>query len=227
MLWEDRVELSKLPQVPSWWGLLFCSWAQRTGCGSFGRGTISLADLVAFGGRGPGDTFLWLAIFSRNPVPLGHPCSHGPDSRHHFQPNHLSVTAAGFQTRHLHAAVPWRSCFKGRKHSSIWPAMPLEVAQACSGIRSLLSLITLAIIYGYLMETRIAIRIVLALASIPIAILANSLRIVGTGLLRAILGRGPGRGLFSYFSGMADFCGFAVCLYLLHQLLRMGRKELR
>src|SRR5260370_33629820 len=32
------------------------------------------------------------------------------------------------------------------------PAMPLEVAQACSGIRSLVSLTALAIMYGYLME---------------------------------------------------------------------------
>ena len=31
-------------------------------------------------------------------------------------------------------------------------AMPLDVAEACSGIRSLLTLVTLAIIYGYLLE---------------------------------------------------------------------------
>src|SRR5438270_7366234 len=63
------------------------------------------------------------------------------------------------------------------------PAMPLEVAQACSGIRSLLSLTTLAIIYGYMMETRLWIRVLLALGSIPIAVTANSFRILGTGLL--------------------------------------------
>src|SRR5207245_11758928 len=63
------------------------------------------------------------------------------------------------------------------------PAMVLEVAEACSGIRSLLSLTTLAIIYGYLMEPRNSVRVGLALASLPIAVVANSLRIVGTGLL--------------------------------------------
>src|SRR5438270_12768067 len=50
------------------------------------------------------------------------------------------------------------------------PAMPLEVAEACSGIRSLLSLTTLSIIYGYLLERRLAVRVTLALASIPIAV---------------------------------------------------------
>ncbi len=61
--------------------------------------------------------------------------------------------------------------------------MPLEVAEACSGIRSLLSLVTLAIIYGYLMDHRKWVRVVLALSAVPIAVAANSFRIVGTGLL--------------------------------------------
>ena len=43
-------------------------------------------------------------------------------------------------------------------------AMPLEVAVACSGIRSLMSLVTLAIIYGYLLEKRLWVRWFLALA---------------------------------------------------------------
>ena len=46
-------------------------------------------------------------------------------------------------------------------------AMPLEVAEACSGIRSLMSLVTLAIIYGYFMERRLWVRWLLALAAYP------------------------------------------------------------
>jgi exosortase len=65
----------------------------------------------------------------------------------------------------------------------ILPAMALEVAEACSGIRSLMSLATLAIIYGYLMDRSIAVRVLLALAAVPIAVVANGSRIVGTGLL--------------------------------------------
>ena len=50
-------------------------------------------------------------------------------------------------------------------------SMPLDVAEACSGIRSLLTLVTLAIIYGYLMETRVWVRVVLyaVLRNIPAA----------------------------------------------------------
>ncbi len=65
----------------------------------------------------------------------------------------------------------------------ILPAMALDVAEACSGIRSLMSLATLAIIYGYLMDRSVAVRVLLALAAVPIAVVANGSRIVGTGLL--------------------------------------------
>ena len=83
------------------------------------------------------------------------------------------------------------------------PAMALEVADACSGIRSLMSLVTLAIIYGYLLEKRLWVRWVLALASVPIAVAANSVRIIGTGLLVQYWDPDDGRGIFSRFLGMA------------------------
>ena len=62
------------------------------------------------------------------------------------------------------------------------PVMKLEVAEACSGIRSLMSLFTLAVFYGYFLERTTKRRVILALASIPIAVAANVVRIVGTGL---------------------------------------------
>src|SRR5208283_1052641 len=61
------------------------------------------------------------------------------------------------------------------------PHITLEVAEACSGIRSLMSLVTLAIIYGFLAEKRLWVRWLLVTLSVPIAITANSIRIIGTG----------------------------------------------
>jgi exosortase len=109
------------------------------------------------------------------------------------------------------------------------PAMPLEVAVACSGIRSLLSLTTLAIMYGYLMEDRIAIRAVLALASIPIAVAANGLRIVGTGLLVQYWDPDKAEGFFHLFSGWLIFVVSLLMLFLLHKGLRffVERREAR
>lgn len=99
------------------------------------------------------------------------------------------------------------------------PAMALEVAEACSGIRSLLSLMTLAIIYSYLLEKRIWVRAVLTLASIPIAVAANSLRIVGTGLLVQYWDAAKAEGFFHAFSGWLIFIVSLMLLFGLHQLL--------
>ena len=63
------------------------------------------------------------------------------------------------------------------------PSAQLEVAEACSGIRSLFSLLTLTIVYWYLAETRISVRVLLALIAVPISVLANALRIAFTGLM--------------------------------------------
>lgn len=100
------------------------------------------------------------------------------------------------------------------------PAMPLEVAEACSGIRSLLSLLTLSIIYGQMMETRRWVRLMLALAAAPIAVAANSFRIVGTGLLVQYWDPDKAEGFFHTFSGWLIFLASLTMLFALHQLLR-------
>jgi exosortase len=104
------------------------------------------------------------------------------------------------------------------------PAMPLEVAEACSGIHSLLSLTTLSIMYGYLLEKRVAIRVTLALASIPIAVAANGLRIVGTGLLVQYWSPEKAEGFFHYFTGWLIFVVSLLMLFLLHQGITFFRK---
>src|SRR5713226_3643863 len=103
------------------------------------------------------------------------------------------------------------------------PAMPLEVAEACSGIRSLLSLTTLAIMYGYLLEKRIAIRVALAVASVPIAVAANGLRIVGTGLLVQYWDPEKAEGFFHAFSGWLIFVVSLLMLFAVHRALNLFR----
>jgi exosortase len=105
------------------------------------------------------------------------------------------------------------------------PAMPLEVAEACSGIRSLLSLLTLAIIYGYLAESRRKVRVILALAAVPIAVIANSLRIVGTGLLVQYWDPEKAEGFFHTFSGWLIFVVSILMLFSLHRLLRLRQRR--
>lgn len=99
------------------------------------------------------------------------------------------------------------------------PAMALEVAEACSGIRSLMSLVTLAIIYGFLMEKRLWVRCLLAIASVPIAVVANSVRIIGTGLLVQYWDPDKAEGYFHASWGWIIFVVSLVLLYALHGLI--------
>jgi exosortase len=99
------------------------------------------------------------------------------------------------------------------------PSIALEVAEACSGIRSLMTLVALAIIYGYLIEKRQWIRWVLVFASLPIAVAANSVRIIGTGLLVQYWDPDKAEGFFHLFEGWLIFVLSLCMLVGVHALL--------
>lgn len=81
----------------------------------------------------------------------------------------------------------------------------LEVAEACSGIRSLVSLVTLGIVYGYFTDPRATVRLAIALSSVPVAIAANGLRVAGTGIAAHYYGLETATGFFHTFSGWLVF----------------------
>ena len=116
--------------------------------------------------------------------------------------------------------LPWTGVPVLREGNVIvLPTMALEVAEACSGIRSLMSLITLAVIYGYLMEKRTSVRVLLAVVSVPIAVLANSVRIIGTGLLVQYWDPDKAEGFFHLSWGWIIFVISLLMLYLVHGLI--------
>ena len=100
-------------------------------------------------------------------------------------------------------------------------AMKLEVAEACSGIRSLMSLFTLAVFYGYFTEKSNWRRTLLILSSIPIAIAANAVRILGTGLCVQYWDPDKAMGFFHEFSGWVIFMISLVCLYLVQRAMSL------
>ena len=100
------------------------------------------------------------------------------------------------------------------------PSARLEVAEACSGIRSLFSLLTLTIVYGYLAETKIGIRVLLALLAVPISVFANSLRIAFTGVIVENWGVERAEGTIHLLSGWLVFLASLALIFLLHRLLQ-------
>jgi exosortase len=101
------------------------------------------------------------------------------------------------------------------------PSMQLEVAEACSGIRSLMSLFTAAVFYGYFLEPSVKRRVILALAALPIAVMANGVRILGTGLAVQYWDPEKALGFFHEFSGWLIFVVSLFLLYLLHTLMNL------
>ncbi|MBZ5650614.1 MAG: exosortase/archaeosortase family protein [Acidobacteriia bacterium] len=98
------------------------------------------------------------------------------------------------------------------------PTAQLEVAEACSGIRSLFSLITLTVIYGYLAEAKISVRVLLVLIAVPISVLANALRIAITGVVVESWGIEGVQGTLHLLSGWLIFAGSLALVFLLHRL---------
>jgi exosortase len=103
----------------------------------------------------------------------------------------------------------------------------LEVAEACSGIRSLISLVTLGVVYGYFIDPRAGVRALIVLATIPIAILVNGARVAGTGVAAHYYGAEAAQGFFHTFSGWLVFVvAFILVFTVAHVLLRLAPRRL-
>jgi exosortase len=101
----------------------------------------------------------------------------------------------------------------------------LSVVEACSGIRSLLSLTFLSLVYGYFFEKNSWMRVALFVATIPIAIVANSSRVTLTGLLTEYK-KELAEGFFHSAEGWVIFMVALAALILFHQALRFGQRFL-
>lgn len=230
VIWQERSRLTRLKPQPSWWGLLFVVFGLcvlivgQMGAELFLSRVsmlIVLAGLIVlFLGLSffRAVLFPWAFLFLMIPIPA------------------IVFNLVTFPLQLLAAKVastilPWMGVPVLREGNVITLPLPpgvvgdlfkrLEVAEACSGIRSLMSLATLAVIYGYLMERSTALRISLALASIPIAVAANSVRIVGTGLLAYYWDPDKAEGFYHEFSGWLIFVVSLFMLYLLHRIVRI------
>jgi len=95
----------------------------------------------------------------------------------------------------------------------------LEVAEACSGIRSLVSLVTLGLVYGYFSDQRFWVRAVIVASTVPIAILANGARVAGTGIAAHYFGPKAAEGFFHEFSGWALFVVAFVMMLVVQKLI--------
>jgi exosortase len=97
----------------------------------------------------------------------------------------------------------------------------LGVTEACSGIRSLISLVAGAVAWAYVALPRGWSMIVLAAAAVPITILANTARVVATGLIGQWFGIEYASGFFHTFSGWVVYVFALLCLIGVHSFIRL------
>jgi exosortase len=220
VIWQERERLIRLRPRPSWFGLFILALALgilvvgQTGAELFlARFSLVLlltGLIVLFGGWNFFHALLFPLAFLLLMIPV-------PSLIF----NQITFPLQILASKVAATVLPLMNVPILREGNVInLPVMALEVAEACSGIRSLMSLITLAIIYGYLMERRVVMRWVLALSAIPISVAANSVRIIGTGLLVQYWDPDKAQGFFHLFSGWLIFVVSLMMLYLLHALLR-------
>jgi exosortase len=101
----------------------------------------------------------------------------------------------------------------------------LEVAEACSGIRSLISLLALSVVFALFSQKTTLKRVLLVLSTFPIAIIANAARVTGTGILAHTYGDKVAQGFFHGFSGWILFVVAFVCLFLVGAVLSRTKKS--
>ena len=224
VVWKSRDRLFALPETPSSWGFVFLVFSMlMLIVGALGAelflSRISLIFLIAsliilFWGWARFRVLLFPTAFLFLMVPI--PA---------LVFNQITFPLQLLASKVAAVALPFAGVPVLREGNIIHlPAMPLEVAEACSGIRSLLSLVTMAIIYGFFRESRNWIRVILALLAVPIAIAANSTRIVGTGLLVQYWDPDKAEGFFHSFSSWLVFALSLGMLLLSHQIFRRRPK---
>jgi exosortase len=217
VIWQQRKKLADLQLRPNWFGLVvMCGGLGILMAGVFGAElflsrsslVILLAGLIIyFGGWKYFQALLfpWAVLFLMIPIPV-------------IIFNQVALPLQFLASKLAGGLLGFIGVPVLREGNVIHlPAIDLEVVEACSGIRSLVSLGTLAVIYGYLLESSVPRRISLALAAIPVAVVANGLRIMGTGLMGQYWDPEKAEGFFHSFSGWVIFMLSLSMLYLLHR----------
>ncbi|MFV0422316.1 exosortase A [Oleidesulfovibrio sp.] len=107
----------------------------------------------------------------------------------------------------------------------IFPNITLEVVDACSGMRSLMSLLALSTAYGFMFLKKPWQRVIIVIAAVPVAIATNVFRVFATGFLARHVGRKAAEGFFHDFAGLAVFVTAMVLIAAIGWLLGKGGRN--
>ena len=101
----------------------------------------------------------------------------------------------------------------------------LGVTEACSGIRSLISLIAGAVAWAYVMLPTGWVTVLFVACALPITVFANAGRVVATGLIGQWFGVEYASGFFHEFAGWVVYLFAFACLMGVHGLIQLARRR--
>jgi exosortase len=225
IVWQRREELAKVEIRPNWWGLVVVLFgAIQMMLGTLGvelftsrvafvvtvigsvwflGGTLLLKKLV----------FPLALLFLMVPIPA-------------VVYNQITFRLQLLASRMADTSLEFLSVPVVREGNILeLPNMQLQVVEACSGIRSLLTLTFLSLVYGYFFEKRLWIRVALFLSTIPIAILANASRITATGILSQVKPE-LAEGFFHESTGWILFLISLGLLIVFHRIVVFGCRRI-
>jgi exosortase len=216
--WERRAKLRRAPIEPSWWGVVPLALGSlalavgRLGVELMAMRTAFVLTLIGLVllllGRPVFRILRFPLLFLFLMVPL-------PQSLVNVIAFPLQLIAADMAVEWLH----WLSIPALREGNIIHLAnTPLFVAEACSGLRSLMALGTLAVVFAYFFRKNMLERAIIVLSAIPIAILVNAFRVALTGYLTHNLGERAAQGVIHQTEGLFTF-GLAFALLLVEASL--------
>ena len=221
--WQKRKELLALTPSPNWWGLVIVAYAGvQLIIGSLGAEIFLTRTAFLFSLIGSilllgGVQYLRVLVFPlfllffMVPLPL-------------FLYTRITFPLQILASRIADVALTLLQIPVLREGNILeLPTQRLSVVEACSGIRSLLSLSFLALVYGYFFENRNWVRVALFVATVPIAIIANASRVTLTGILTEFA-PDLAEGFFHSAEGWVIFMVSLVSLILLHQALAGVRR---
>ena len=230
ILWAEREKLRQVHRRPSMlWGgtaillALFALWAGVAGAELFMQRTslvLMLAGVVVYFWGGLLLRYVWVPLFL---LLLAIPIPTIVLNKIAFPLQLFASRCAVWSMRLFDIPVLRQGNVIELKPLNSIETRKLEVVEACSGIRSLMTLVTLAVVFAYFTHPRTTdgsgkggtfgfLRsygfwrsTILVVSAVPIAILTNAARVSGTGILSHYYGTQVADGFFHSFSGWAIY----------------------
>jgi exosortase len=218
--WTRREALLRIDWKPAWWGIALLAWAAgqaylgMLGAELFLQRTAFLMSLLGLllvlGGTALVRELLFPLLLLPFMIPM-------PAVIY----NHITFPLQLFASAVAEKSLEVLNVPVVRDGNILELAsQKLSVAEACSGIRSLLSLSFLSLVYAYFFDRKVWMRWVLLIATIPIAIVANSARVTLTGLFSEI-DPSLAQGFFHEAEGWVIFVVALVMMVTVHLIINL------